>query len=247
MQCDVAFHSIGAYMDGELSVQEMNEVRAHIVTCQGCAAELANLVNMKRGLRGLHEQFQPSMEFRKAVRASISPKPSHWRLLNPMIILAGVLAILLVMLTAGVSRYRQSNALAEIADLHVAALASTHPLDVVSSDHHTVKPWFQGRIPFTFNIPEFAGTDFQLLGGRVMYFQSQPGAQLIVAHGRHEISVMIFQAEGGATTLPAAETFHKKDGFNIESWQGQGLLFVLISDADKSGLRQLGKAFEQVN
>ena len=76
-----------------------------------------------------------------------------------------------------------------MADLHVSDLASANPYDVVSSDRHTVKPWFQGKIPFAFNLPEFAGTEFTLLGGRLVYLHQQPAAQLVVGVGKHRISV----------------------------------------------------------
>ena len=64
---------------------------------------------------------------------------------------------------------RRQRVFSELADLHVSALASATPVDVISTDRHTVKPWFQGRIPFSFNLPELQGSEFTLIGGRVTY------------------------------------------------------------------------------
>ena len=81
----------------------------------------------------------------------------------------------------------------ELADLHVATLASANPVDVVSTDRHTVKPWFAGRIPFTFNLPELQDSPFTLVGGKVSYLNQSPGAELIYRVRQHQISVFIFQ------------------------------------------------------
>ena len=81
----------------------------------------------------------------------------------------------------------------EIADLHVATLASSSPVDVISTDRHTVKPWFQGKIPFAFDLPELQNSEFSLLGGRMTYLDQTPGAHLIYDVRKHHISVFVFQ------------------------------------------------------
>jgi anti-sigma factor RsiW len=79
----------------------------------------------------------------------------------------------------------------EIADVHLSTIASANPVDVVSSDMHTVKPWFQGKLPFTFNLPELSGSPFSLLGGRVVYVRATPMALLVFQYKLHEISMLI--------------------------------------------------------
>ena len=78
----------------------------------------------------------------------------------------------------------------------MATLASANPVDVISTDRHTVKPWFEGKIPFTFNLPELEGSPFALVGGRVSYLNQSPGAELIFRVRQHQISVFIFQERG---------------------------------------------------
>ena len=141
-----------------------------------------------------------------------------------------------------------SDTIAEIADLHVNALASANQVDVVSTDRHTVKPWFQGRIPFTFNLPEFSGTEFTLVGGRMAYFHQQPGAQLIVSIHQHKISVLIFQESAGMEReFPRSAGVDRRTSFGMETWQSEKLRFVLVSDADPSRIEDLARLFKEAN
>src|SRR5207248_10840923 len=103
-------------------------------------------------------------------------------------------AIIVVAVGLGLlPRPRQHDVLAEITDLHVSTLASANPVDVISTDRHTVKPWFQGKLPFTFDLPELQGSQFTLVGGRLVYLAHEPGAHLIYNVRSHHISVFILQ------------------------------------------------------
>ena len=141
-----------------------------------------------------------------------------------------------------------SAAFEELADLHVNALSSTNLVDVVSTDRHTVKPWFEGKIPFSFNLPDLSGTEYTLLGGRSVYFHQQPGAQLIVSMHQHKISVLIFQRTedlGRAFSKPTVRD--RRTSFGIEAWQTKQLSFALISDTDSAGTENLARLLKQVN
>jgi anti-sigma factor RsiW len=112
----------------------------------------------------------------------------------------------------------------ELTDLHVTALASSSPLEVLSSDRHTVKLWFKGKIPFTFHLPELQGSEFRLLGGRVTYLEPMPGAQLIYPVRKHEIRVFIFQDRGGQETGLPSGSSHALS-FHTRSWTQDGLRY----------------------
>jgi anti-sigma factor RsiW len=155
-----------------------------------------------------------------------------------------------ILLTAFVwiEQARRSAAFTELADLHVNALSSTNLVDVVSTDRHTVKPWFQGKIPFSFNLPEFGGTEYTLVGGRMVYFHQHPGAQLIVSLHQHKISLLIFQksVDLGRTIMEPA-ILDRRTSFGIEAWQSQQLKFVLVSDADPAGIDNLARLLKRAN
>ncbi len=247
MDCDQNTVALGAYLDDELPPDEGARLREHIGTCPKCAAEIAELVRMKRGMRAARTRFGPSAELRRSIEQQI--KRSNRRARHPQLLSAAIIAaaVLLIVIASGLL-LRRPDAFAEIADLHINALSSANPVDVVSTDRHTVKPWFQGRIPFSFNVPEFAGTEFTLLGGRVVYFHQRPGAQLIVAVRQHKISALIFQdaPELGQTfALPAG--VHQRENFNVDTWQSEGLRFFVIGDADPSAIDNLSGIFNAAN
>jgi anti-sigma factor RsiW len=128
--------------------------------------------------------------------------------------------------------------------LHVATIASANPVDVVSTDRHTVKPWFAGKIPFRFNLPDLQGSAFTLVGGRVSYLRQSPGAELIFKIRQHQVSVFIFQEKdlGGAANVGAMRNARS---FNVRSWSREGLVYFAISDvngADLDALRELLKS-----
>ncbi|MBB6146493.1 anti-sigma factor RsiW [Silvibacterium bohemicum] len=247
MHCDARPANLGAYLDGELSLEQIAVVQKHLEDCPRCATEIAELVRLKQSLRPARGRFTPTAEFRRKVQSQVAVrKPRRWSLrLIPAI--AAIAAMLFVAI-AWIAYSRRTDDLAEIVDLHINALASTNLVDVVSTDRHTVKPWFTGKIPFTFDLPEFAGTGYTLLGGRLVYFHQRPGAQLIVALRQHKISVLIFQDSPDMTQAFAGPArVSRRNYFGIESWQSQELRFVVISDADPAAIETLSQSFQRAN
>ena len=140
-------------------------------------------------------------------------------------------------------RQQQRQSLGEFVDLYVATLASANPVEVLSSDRHTVKPWFQGRIPFTFDLPELQGSPFTLVGGRATYFHQEPGAHLVFAYQRHLISTFIFR-DTSQLGLPAPPAATREASFNLRSWTQGGLRYVVIGDANAGAIRQLSEQLQ---
>jgi anti-sigma factor RsiW len=133
----------------------------------------------------------------------------------------------------------RDRALNEIADMHVTTLASANPVDVVSTDRHTVKPWFAGRLPFSFNLPELQNTDFTLTGGRVAYLQHSPGAQLLFTVRKHQLSVFIFMEEGVVLHFPTASVASTRLALHTETWREGGLRYFIVSDVSASDVHKL--------
>ena len=251
--CSLWTEKLDLYLDGELTEKEMRAFDAHVRSCASCAADTLARVQMKRAVKTAAKRFAPSEEFRRRVQQNVGGKPRHQRSFGWHWALAGALAALLVAgaVSLGyISKTRsdaeaglQETAYDEIADLHVATLASAAPVDVVSTDRHTVKPWFQGRIPFTFNLPELQNSDFSLLGGRVTYLQQAPGAHLIYELRKHKISVLIFQARPGDPSLPSSAS-RGASSFSTEAWTRDGLRYFVIGDATPDGIHKLAEMFK---
>lgn len=244
-ECDAA--ALTQYLDGELPPNQVDRVQQHIAECSRCAAEVSALVSMKRSLRAANGHFAPSAEFRRKIQQQVSRKPNgRWNIRLAWAFAAISAALLLCLLW--LQRPHRTDPFSEVADLHVGALASANPVDVVSTDRHTVKPWFQGRIPFSFNIPELQGTEFTLLGGRMVYLNQHPGAQLIFTVGQHKISALIFQESSVlAKQMSGDESVERHDGFNAAAWNEQNLRFMVIGDADPRELHSLAEKIKAAN
>jgi anti-sigma factor RsiW len=240
MNCDYEL-KLDRYVDSELNGAELTDLQAHLQTCPSCAATALNRLQLKRLTQITARAYRPSPEFRAKIQESISPqKRARWS----MNWLPAFAAIALLLFAAVLWRRhtRGEQTMGELADLHVATLASANPVDVVSTDRHTVKPWFQGKLPFTFNLPELQSSPFKLVGGRLAYLQQTPGAQLLYQIGKHQISVFIFQdrllTSAGSTT---------KLTFTSDTFDEGGLRYFLVGDCSPSDLHKLAELLKTAN
>jgi anti-sigma factor RsiW len=119
---------------------------------------------------------------------------------------------------------------------HVRSLMAGHLMDVVSTDQHTVKPWFNGRLDFAPDVKDFAAQDFPLVGGRLDYLGDRPVAALVYRRNKHVINVFVWPA---ADTSEAPKETQNLRGFNIINRQANGLRYCLVSDLNEKELRDL--------
>ena len=255
MACDRAASQewssrIDAYLDGELETAEAGVVAAHLRACASCATDALGRVQMKRSVQLAGKRYAGSAALREKIAKNVAVKPKKeggwvWKLL-------AVPAVSLLVLSVAVNLYvnresgRRQRVYSELADLHVSALASATPVDVISTDRHTVKPWFQGKIPFSFNLPELQGTEFTLLGGRVTYLAQTPGAHLIYQVRKHEVSVFIFQDRGEETASLSSSPVHAMS-FNEENWTQDGLRYFVIGDVSADDIQALSKLLREAH
>ena len=129
---------------------------------------------------------------------------------------------------------RSRDAARELIDLHTTIVASAQPVDVISTDRHTVKPWFEGRVPFSVDVPDLSKTPFRVSGGRVVFWRGQPGAYLLVTKGAHRISVFVFSDMPQIVTTPQ---------MTMVSWRRNGLAYVAVGDIPRSELEALKETF----
>ena len=255
MSCQDWQTRVEAYVDAELSPHDMAGFRAHAASCTECASTALALIEAKGALRRAGHRYVASPGLRAQIAAGTAAQTSEvtnkqeprkptvlswpkWALATAAV------ALLAAGLFFFAARTKHPGSLAEFADLHVADLASTNPVEVVSTDRHTVKPWFQGRIPFTFDLPDLQGSPFALIGGRVAYFHQEPGAQLIFSYQRHMISAFIFR-DTPQLAISQSALSDRSTSFNLQTWTRDGLRYVLVSDVNAATLQQLAELLQQ--
>jgi len=245
MVCESWRAKLDNYLDGELPSEEMRAFGTHVQSCRFCATDALVSVQLKRSIQAAGKRFTPSAEFRRRVQQSIAAKPRRgiarfsWMIATAMIgflLVAGLAATYL-----GRQRAGREQVYSELADLHVATLAGSSPVDVVSTDRHTVKPWFQGKIPFTFDLPELQNSEFSLLGGRITYLGQTPGAHLIYDVRKHKISVFIFQEGSLRGRWDEESPVTKELSFNMETWSQGSLRYCIHGDAATADISNLAE------
>jgi anti-sigma factor RsiW len=233
---------LDTYLDGELAAGEMRELDTHLRTCSTCAADVLNRLQLKRAVQSTSKRYVASIDFRQRVKSSITSRPRRsparaWLFAGA--VFASVLVAGLIAVSFRQQRFARQHVFSEAADIHVATLASANPVDVISSDRHTVKPWFEGRVPFTFNLPELQNSEFVLVGGRTVYLRQSPAVELIFQVRKHRISVFIVQERAVALGFGPDSGVQRQATFNLETWGQSGLRYFVIGDASGDDIRQL--------
>lgn len=246
MAADRWTEKLDAYLDGELPAGEARDLGAHLGECPACVAEALRKVQQKRAIQAAGQRFTPDPAFRARMQRNVAPRrPVLWnRRWFPVLGAAIAFALLVLaaafLLNTQLGRGGEQQLLSELVDQHVATLASSNPVDVVSTDRHTVKPWFEGKIPFTFNLPDLQDSPFTLVGGRVSYIRQAPGAELIFRVRQHQISVFIFQEQQLSGTRQS-EDLRTALSFGVRNWRHSGLLYFVIGDASPQDLDKLSE------
>jgi anti-sigma factor RsiW len=208
--------TINAVADGETTDE-------HVRECARCAAAVLDVVRMKRAIRALRVAA-PSAGARP--KAGAPARTAIWAAA------AAVVAAILV-----VPYYLAGRATARhLVDLHTTIVAGAAPVDVISTDRHTVKPWFEGKVPFAVDVPDLAATPFRLAGGRVVFVGGRPCAYLLLTKGAHRISLFVFDAATAPRVGPM-------DSMTIETWRARGLAYVAVAGLPRADLQALRQAF----
>jgi anti-sigma factor RsiW len=241
MTC-VPHDTLQTFIDNELDADHNARVATHLSRCAECSREVARVLYLKRAIHQAANRYAPSPAFQRRIIARYSaPQVRRWWK-RAMIISAAT--VTLVFLAASLSLFHRERGVAfcrELADLHVTTLASAVPVDVVSSDRHTVKPWFAGKLPFTFNVPDLHGSPYELVGGRMAFLNQAPAAQLIFKCRDHRISVFIVQQ-----AVVGNSALHPPANFTLTSWRANGLAYFLVTDAAPGAIDDLVTRMKKV-
>jgi anti-sigma factor RsiW len=249
MNCDEARLLLHALLDGELDAGHAREIETHLAGCPRCAAELAGLRQMRQAMAGANLRFDAPASLRGRIEAAIpapsaSPAaraPTRRSLLQGFAFGTAATAVAASGALFLVMRSDQDQQiLGDVVSAHLRSLQADHLTDVPSSDQHTVKPWFNGRLQLAPPVADLTAQGFTLLGGRLDYIDGRAVAALVYRRRVHIINLFVAQATGESGG-PRSEIVQ---GFNVRRWSEQGLRFIAISDINADELQEFGTKFE---
>lgn len=236
MQCPESLR-VQAYFDGEVDAVTSADIERHLGQCAECRALHQGLEQLRTALRrdlpyaqtppALRAQIMQALDDERGSNAPQRRGRTIWRIrpfwvgaasgLGAAAIAATAAFLLIVPLTTPM--------VDELVGLHVNSLLSTHLIDVVSTDRHTVKPWFAGHTDVSPVVADFEPQGYKLIGGRVVYLEHQRAAVIVYQHGPHVINVFSWAA--GQRSLPDKET---RNGYHLVFWKSGDLEYCAVSD-----------------
>lgn len=246
MNCAETKKILHAYADRELDLAHAIEVEQHLKSCADCAAELKGIQSLGDALRQSPLAHRAPAALRKDIRQMVraesdseapaerrSPEPAIkvwiWKLIAASTTAFAALTILLLPRISG-----RNDLLSEVVASHVRSLQADHLTDVASSDQHTVKPWFDGKLDFAPDVKDFADKGFPLVGGRLDYINGRTVAALVYRHNKHLINVFVWPMD--KTTGLTTKNLH---GYSVIEHSANGMHYCFVSDLNSAELSDL--------
>lgn len=234
-----------AELDGELDAAAAAALAEHRATCPVCRRNESAIMAARDGLRrATYHRADPELQRAVAGRlGGVQPPPAR-RSSLPWGGLAtfGAGAALAAAIVLSILPLRHPDMVAALVDDHVRALQPGHLLDVVSTNQHTVKPWFDGRLDFAPPVKDLAAQGFPLVGGRLDYLHGRSVAVLVYSHGKHVIELFVWPASSRIGVPARAQLA----GYNVTHWEANAMSFAAVSDLEPSGLEEFARGWRQM-
>jgi anti-sigma factor RsiW len=243
MNCQYTRVHLMAYLDDELDVSDTLHLEQHLSDCKECGTTREETLSLRSMLRDPALYSKPPEALTNRIKFAVrqAAKQEAAPAFPPMYRWATVAAALIAMVSVGalLNRYSHRDLLtSEIVDSHVRSLQGDHLIDVPSSDRHTVKPWFQGKLDFSPPVPDLSGRGWTLTGGRLDYLDNRPVAALVYQRGKHDINVYIWPSgkDGGGLQRTEAR------GYQVFHWDQEAMSYWVISDLNSADLQEFAQA-----
>jgi anti-sigma factor RsiW len=239
-----------ALFDGELDAGHAREVETHLETCPRCPKQLNAYRLMHEAMTSSQLRFTAPVSLRRRIEAALpAPRPAarpvslaSRRSMFKGFAMGTALSAMAATLVIGViGPDRDQRVLGEVLSAHVRSLQGEHLTDVQTSNQHTVKPWFNGKVDIAPPVVDLTAQGFTLLGGRLDYIDGKAVASIVYRRRTHVVN--LFVAQGGASEGHGAR-LKTMQGFNIQRWSARGLEFFAISDINAEELQEFVEKFE---
>ena len=257
MTCDEAEILLHALIDGELDAGHARDVETHVAACPACAEKLKAFRAMRETFAQARLKEAAPAHLRNRIEAALAvpaatisaPRQSwlasaraSWKnFFGGFAVGTALSAAVAASLVIAVVRNDQNQQIAsDVVSAHLRSLQAGHLTDVETSDQHTVKPWFNGKLDVAPPVIDLTAQGFTLIGGRLDYINGQPVASIVYRRRKHVINLFVAQQLGAAVHGVKDETVQ---GFNIRHWSESGLDLWAVSDIDAGELDEFGQKF----
>jgi anti-sigma factor RsiW len=263
MNCVESADLIVAQLEGELDPARVAQLDDHVRGCANCQRTVEEQRTLGEALKADTMRFAAPDALRWRIAATLqaedaaadgaraAPRPvgtARWSVPWRPLAMAASLALAIVT-SSGVTAYftlpdRQDNLVQDVVTQHIRSLMAEHLTDVASSDQHTVKPWFHGKLDISPPVDDLKADGFPLIGGRLDYLDQRPVAALVYRHRQHPINVFVLPAGESATSTTAGAASFVQRGFNVLHWTQNGMSLWAVSDLNLAELKDFEKLFE---
>jgi anti-sigma factor RsiW len=252
MTCAETEILLHALLDDELDAGNARDVEGHLADCPRCAAQLDAYRAMRHAMSAPQLRYAAPMSLRRRIEAAlpsaplrvpVTPRaPSRWSMLKGFAMGTALSTAIAASLVIGIIGTDQDqHVLGDVVSAHVRSLQGDHLTDVQTSDQHTVKPWFNGKLDIAPPVVDLTAKGFMLLGGRLDYIDGQAVASIVYRRRKHVINLFVTQ---GAASESHAAQLQTMQGYNIRRWTAQGLEFFAISDINGEELQEFVEKFD---
>ena len=246
MDCQNAQTLLDTYLDGELDPVRNLEIEEHLHGCARCSQSSSDRRVIRHGLKTESLYFKAPPDLQRRIQRSVRQAanveaPSRWLSLSWIKIAAPLAAAALVVLLLVPFFNRPSSdelLTQEVVASHIRSLMANHLADVPSTDEHTVKPWFNGKIDFSPPVSDLAKDGFPLIGGRLDYLKNRPVAALVYRRDKHVINVFVWPSDNSA---PSSAPIKTQQGYHVIHWENAGSNFWIVSDLEASQLAKFAE------
>lgn len=253
MTCEDSRLYLSAYVDDELDVPDILRIQSHLASCAACRKVQDEQFALRSALHDPELRGQPSAEFQQRIRQAVNQSAKTEAVLNspqrqviridPLryvaaVALALVIAIAAVVVSHSLRSSESQQTSSAVMTAHLRSLQPGHLVDVTSSDRHTVKPWFQGKLDFSPAVPDLGALGFNLIGGRLDYVNGRPVAAIVYQRRMHNINVFVWPKQGGTAGSIQQQSV---DGYQILHWDTADLSYWAVSDLNGAELQEFAR------
>lgn len=250
MNCQETEALLHGYVDNELDVAKALQVEQHLADCHKCSAAYRELRELRKAISAYSHYYEPPEGIEKRIRRALVKKERNhvlpylttwgWQKFGIACTVLAVAALILIPLFNKPSS--DDTVMREIISGHVRSLMVDHLTDVPSSDQHTVKPWFNGKLDFSPEVRDFSSEGYTLIGGRLDYVDGKPAAALVYQRRKHFINLFIWRS---ASEVDIPEKLLTQQGYNLARWTRSGITYWAISDINMLDLQDFVQAVQR--